>query len=384
MTMNETLPRTSADFFAGIGLVRCALERQGWSDIYSLDYSEMKSAIHLHHFGPSNYNVQDINSIKADDVPFVTLAHASFPCTDTSVAGGRKGLLGLESGAFWEFERLLSQMKDRRPPIILLENVEGFLTSNGGQDIHNALTALSDLGYGLDIFLIDASHFVPQSRVRTFIVGSLHTPPQSILEQTFILSSPTRARPAKITRLIQQLKNVRWALSDVPDLPERNIQLADIIDTTETWWPPHRTDYMLGQMHETHKTRIDKLMAQDAWSYGTVFRRMRIRDGISQSTAEIRTDGIAGCLRTPKGGSARQIVFRAGFEKFDARLLNARECARLMGADDYKLKESLPLNDALFGFGDAVCVPAVEWVLENAINPRYLQLTEAVQPLTIS
>jgi len=48
------------------------------------------------------------------------------------------------------------------------------------------------------------------------------------------------------------------------------------------------------------------------------------------------------------------------------RLLTARECARLMGADGYKLK--VPLNQALFGFGDAVCVPAIEWIAKNYLN----------------
>ena len=51
--------------------------------------------------------------------------------------------------------------------------------------------------------------------------------------------------------------------------------------------------------------------------------------------AEIRSDGVAGCLRTPKGGSARQILLKVGFGEIKIRLLSPRECARLMGADDY-------------------------------------------------
>ena len=83
--------------------------------------------------------------------------------------------------------------------------------------------------------------------------------------------------------------------------------------------------------------------------------------------AELRTDGIAGCLRTPKGGSGRQILFKAGYGEYTARLLTPRECARLMGADEYKM--SVPLNQALFGFGDAVCVPVVSWIAEHYLNP---------------
>ena len=82
--------------------------------------------------------------------------------------------------------------------------------------------------------------------------------------------------------------------------------------------------------------------------------------------AELRTDGIAGCLRTPKGGSARQILLVAGHGDVNARLLTPRECARLMGADDFRL--NVALNQALFGFGDAVCVPVVEWIANNYLN----------------
>ena len=98
-------------------------------------------------------------------------------------------------------------------------------------------------------------------------------------------------------------------------------------------------------------------------TYATVFRRVRA----TGSMAELRTDGIAGCLRTPRGGSGRQILFAAGKGRFAVRLLTARECARLMGADDFLL--DVPLNQALFGFGDAVCVPAIRWIADNYLTP---------------
>ena len=90
--------------------------------------------------------------------------------------------------------------------------------------------------------------------------------------------------------------------------------------------------------------------------------------------AELRTDGIAGCLRTPKGGSGRQILFKGGFGNYQVRLLTPRECARLMGANDYQI--NVPLNQALFGFGDAVCVPVVQWVAKNYLNPVLEELAK--------
>jgi len=102
------------------------------------------------------------------------------------------------------------------------------------------------------------------------------------------------------------------------------------------------------------------MIAGRNYSFATAFRRVRH----GRSMAELRTDGIAGCLRTPRGGSGRQILFKAGHGRYQVRLLTARECARLQGVpDDYVI--DVPLNQALFGFGDAVCVPAVEWILQQ-------------------
>src|SRR6185295_5976143 len=136
-----------------------------------------------------------------------------------------------------------------------------------------------------------------------------------------------------------------------------------VLDNQAEWWNPLRADYLLSQMSARHRAEADRMIAASRWSYGTVFRRMRK----GKSTAELRTDGIAGCLRTPRGGSGRQILFKAGKGEYFARLLTPRECARLMGADDYKI--SAPANQALFGFGDAVCVPAIEWIAEYYLNP---------------
>jgi DNA (cytosine-5)-methyltransferase 1 len=81
----------------------------------------------------SHYVLDDIHKLSADSVPTVTLATASFPCNDLSLAGMRKGLAGKESSAYWGFVRILDEMGDRRPPFVLLENVAGFLTSHEGR-----------------------------------------------------------------------------------------------------------------------------------------------------------------------------------------------------------------------------------------------------------
>jgi DNA (cytosine-5)-methyltransferase 1 len=148
--------------------------------------------------------------------------------------------------------------------------------------------------------------------------------------------------------------------------------LEDIPDSAAEWWRPDRAEYLLNQMSPRHRLTAEHMISGGEWSYGTVFRRIRNK----KSMAELRTDGTAGCLRTPRGGSGRQILFKAGYGRYLVRLLTPRECARLMGADDYRIEVNP--NQALFGFGDAVCVPVIEWIARHYLNPLAEESAQAV------
>jgi DNA (cytosine-5)-methyltransferase 1 len=341
--------RTVAEFFAGIGLMRCAFERQGWQVAFANDIDPKKLQMYEAQFGDS-FALCDVRALDVRSVPCVSLATASFPCTDLSLAGGRHGLDGKHSSAFWGFLRVLENMGDSRPPLVLVENVPGFLTSGGGKDLRAALLGLNDLGYAVDMFTLDASHFVPQSRNRLFIVGQ----PGGEL---------SGERSGAVSRFMKQNPDIDWTTRPLPSPPESTLSLAALLEPLADWWEEDRSAYLLSQMVGPHREAADEAIRKRRWTYGTIFRR--VRNG--KTVAELRTDGIAGCLRTPRGGSARQILFKAGYGKYYCRLLTARECARLMGADDYKIDTRQ--NQALFGFGDAVCVPAIEWIIIHYLVP---------------
>jgi DNA (cytosine-5)-methyltransferase 1 len=382
------LEKTAADFFAGIGLATMGLIKQEWQVKYTLDYSNQKQQIYEGYFGGGHYHLKDIRQTCGIEIPKVTLAYASFPCTSVSVAGSRSGLSFGESSTFWDFVRIIGEMGKLpsvgKPPFVLIENVAGFLTSGCGKDLIAALKALNDFGYVVDIFVIDAAHFVPQSRTRLFILGNLFGLSQNRDELEQIISQSNHVRTQKVNDFIADNPTIKWSLRNLPDLPQRTINLADIVDQTEEWWTKERTEYLFNQMFERHKSQIRLMMQNEYWSYGTVFRRMRMRDRMKQSTAELRTDGIAGCLRTPKGGSARQIIVRAGKGSFDARLINACESARLMGASEYSIPQNISLNTILFGFGDAVCVPVIEWIAKNYLNPLFNELSRTIKATQIA
>lgn len=374
---------TFAEFFAGIGLMRIGLERSDprWVCAFANDLDETKRRIYAGHFGTSIDEVDgsDVHVLSPSAVPTVDLATASFPCSDLSVAGAQAGIRCGESSAFWGFHRVLKEMgARRRPPLVLLENVVGFLTSHGGRDFRDALLALNGLGYKVDPFILDARWFVPQSRARLFVVGVRRN---LASDSDCSVIAESRIRPSKLTAFIRaHASEIEWNIRALPEPPpttERTLPsiIQDPPQRHDDWWIQTRVDYLYNQMFPRHQEWIVKHRNASTYQYATAFRRVRLQDdGTKRSMAELRTDGIAGCLRTPKGGSGRQILVRVGRGRFDARLLSAEECASLMGADGYRMVGTL--NQALFGFGDAVCVDAVSWIGRHYLLPL-LQLADA-------
>lgn len=363
-----------AEFFAGIGLVRLGLEQCNWRIVYANDIDPKKHQMYGDQFGhgPEKFDLRDINKVGAGDIPDVTIATASFPCNDTSLAGARKGLNGEKSSAFWSFVKLLNEMRYRRPPIVIVENVTGFLTSNAGKDIEAALVTLNDTGYMVDMFEVDASCFLPQSRKRLFIIGTLESLVSSDRSCASLTIGEGKLRPRRLADFIKQHPEMKWLVRQLP-APEKPVYelqnfLDDIPDDDPSWWNKSRSEYLLGQMNPDHRSRAETMVNGFEYSYGTVFRR--VRKGVTR--AELRWDGVVGCLRTPRGGSARQILFKGGKGRFRVRLLTARECARLMGAADYNIK--VPESQALYGFGDAVAVPVMAWITTYYLDPLINQL----------
>jgi len=370
--------RTFAEFFAGIGLMRLGLERAGWKIAYANDICPGKFEMYRANFedADDHFVVEDIHDVLAADVPTVLLATASFPCNDLSLAGARAGLKGSQSSAFYGFARILREMRCRRPRFILVENVSGLLSSNDGKDFREVMLTLNKLGYSVDPFIIDASHFVPQSRQRLFIVGELRSDSALKAEDRAEAAEfyQSEIRPRALAEFVFNNPDIDWRLRELPKLPQSLRRLISILEdlphNRSEWWNEKRTAYLLNQMSQRHRILVDKMIDAAGWSFGTVFRRVRA----GRSMAELRVDGIAGCLRTPRGGSGRQILVKAGFGEFHARLLTPKECARLMGANDFTISGSL--NQALFGFGDAVCVPVIHWIAQHYLEARIQESRE--------
>lgn len=353
----------TAEFFAGIGLVRLAVERAGFEVRWANDIERLKGEVYDANFGPDDYRLGDVRSVRGDDLPDVELATASFPCTDLSLAGYRAGLDGIESGMFWEFARVIEEMGDRRPRAVLLENVPGFATSNNGRDIRNALVRLDGLGYSCDLFQIDAALFVPQSRPRMFIIGSRDLP-----GSTPFAMGDDWARPAHIERVYAANSDLNLRREWLPAPAPADVSFADAVErfapTDPIWWDAHRLHRFTSSLFPLHAERLDRMVRGRKLSWRTAYRRTRR----TVATWEIRPDDLAGCLRTARGGSSKQAVVEAGCGRLRVRWMTAREYARLQGAPDLDLSR-VTETQAMFGLGDAVCVPAVEWIAREYLRP---------------
>lgn len=357
------------EFFAGGGLARLGLEPD-FSCTFANDIDPAKAAAYRAAFASDEMKVCDVWRLTAADLPGqATLAWASFPCQDVSLAGSRRGLAAPRSGAFWGFHRLMEKLaaEKRAPDILALENVTGLLSSHGGADFAALVCAIDALGYRVGALEIDAALFTPQSRPRLFVVAARSAPAHLI---TAGPSEPfhTNALRSAATRLPDAVrKRFVWWRLDTP--PKRNTQLADMLedDDAVVWNSDEKTERLIAQMSPLQRARLDAMRGGER-RVGAVFRRIRIERGVRVQRAEARFDGLAGCLRTPAGGSSRQLLLFVNANGVRSRLLTPREAARLMGApDDYPLPEGQ--TAALHLLGDAVCVPVVRWLSQNLLAP---------------
>jgi DNA (cytosine-5)-methyltransferase 1 len=353
----------AAEFFAGIGLVRLSIEQAGGEVVFANDIEPSKEALYAANFGNADFRLDDVRNVRGDDIPDVDLATASFPCTDLSLAGNRRGLSGEQSGMFWEFARVLEEMGQRRPRCVLLENVPGFATSHGGDDLRAALAELNGLGYSCDLFVLNARRFVPQSRPRLFVVGVQDAKDGG---DSWMISD---VRPTSLHKFVQSSVGLDFTTVPIGVPPNYEHKLAEIIEPLEPhaadWWDQQRVGRFLDSLSPTQTQRMQAIRGGDEVAWRTAYRRTRN----GRAVWEMRPDEISGCLRTARGGSSKQALVEAGGGLLRIRWMTPRECARLQGVpDSYRLDAVTP-NQALFGLGDAVCVPAVAWVIRNAVKP---------------
>lgn len=364
---------TYYEFFAGGGMARAGIGPV-WRCLLANDMDPMKARVYADNWGGEDFRLGDVAALGPQDLPGrPDMAWASFPCQDLSLAGSGAGLTGERSGAFWAFWRSVMTLaaEGRRPPVVVLENVLGLLTSRDGRDFAAICEALSAGGYRFGAVVVDAAHFVPQSRRRVFIVAVSRL---IALDADSVAEAPHPVwHPRPLRRAAAGLTGTAardWIWWRLPEPPVRNTALADLVEAEPTgvaWHSAAQTQRLLDLMSDLNRAKLDQAVREGGAVVGTAYRRTRPTPDGPLQRVEIRFDGTAGCLRTPAGGSSRQILVCADAHGVRSRLLSPREQARLMGlADGYVLPGNY--NEACHLLGDGLAAPAVAFVMRHLVE----------------
>jgi len=383
--MIDTAKLTFYEFFAGGGMARAGLG-DDWQCVFSNDFDFKKGAIYQSNWdkhGQTVLTIGDIRKVETDRLPGVAdLAWASFPCQDLSLAGGGAGLQGERSGTFYPFWDIVKDLiaQRRAPRVVALENVTGTLTSHGGKDFEIICQMFAENGYRYGALVIDAALFVPHSRPRLFVVGireDVEIEP-SLLSPGPIAPFHTKGLQTAHARIDEQAK-AKWLWWNMPTPEHRKSVFADLIEDAPTsvqWHTSAETMKLLTQMSPINLAKVEAAKRAGRRMVGTVYRRTRIEEGVKQQRAEVRFDDLAGCLRTPAGGSSRQLILVIDGDRVRSRLISSRETARLMGlAEEYVLPKNY--NEAYHLTGDGVAVPVVRHLAQHVVEPLLKSLKAA-------
>ena len=369
------------EFFAGGGMARLGLG-PAWNCSFANDFDPKKAASYRLHHGASAMHAGDIAALTTSDLKGeADLAWASFPCQDLSLAGQGRGLDGSRSGTFWSFWQLMDGLKKegRLPSLIALENVCGAITSNHGRDFSELVRAVCDLGYRVGCVVIDAAYFVPQSRPRLFMLAvgpNVQLPADALRSDPSSLWHPRNLVEAKF--MLPKPLQDKWLWWNLALPPERLNVFADLIEPEPygvAWNSDEKTQALLASMSVLNREKVKAVQQAKRLRIGALYKRTR--GGVVR--AEVRFDDIAGCLRTPSGGSSRQTILVVDGSCVRSRLLSAREAGRLMGLPEhYELPQKY--NDAYHLVGDGLVVPAVAHLADHLITP----IAQANQQATLA
>lgn len=363
------------EFFAGGGMARAGLGPE-WRCLFANDFDHKKGRIYRENWGDSGLRIADVGSLTTEDLPDVAdVAWASFPCQDLSLAGAGAGLKGDRSGTFWPFWNLMKGLmgEGRGPRLIVLENVCGALTSHDGKDFATICGVFKQADYAVGAVVVDAALFVPQSRPRLFFIGIPKGVEMPFGLTTDFPTSPwhTRALQTAYEKLPASTKR-SWLWWNLPIPPQRTSRFVDVVEDEPedvAWFSARETRDLIDMMSPINRAKLEEAKRLGGKTVGGVYKRTRTdEDGWKVQRAEVRFDDISGCLRTPSGGSSRQLIVVVEGKSVRARLISSRETARLMGLpDDYILPDNY--NEAYHLTGDGVVVPVVRHLAKHLLEP---------------
>jgi DNA (cytosine-5)-methyltransferase 1 len=341
------------EFFAGSGLVSHALAPY-FSAVWANDICPKKAAVFWANHEGAPFALCSITDVNGKRLPPALLSWASFPCQDLSLAGNGEGIRAKRSGLVWEWLRVMDEMP-QRPPLLAAENVVGLVSTDDGAHYCELHAALVKRGYKVGAMLLDAVHWLPQSRPRVFVIA---VDARVRIPRNLTSEKPIWAHSAAIQKAATGLND--WIWWNLPKPEKRARTLSEIVNFSLPCQDVATSKKNLAMIPPAHMRKL----RENGLSVVPGYKRIRNK----KQVLELRFDDIAGCLRTPVGGSSRQyLVIKQGGE-WRTRILSPREAARLMGAPEtFKLPGTF--NDGYKAMGDAVAAPVAAYLAKHLLSP---------------
>jgi len=312
---------TFIDLFAGVGGFRLALQNLQGECVFSSEWDKMAQRTYYANFGEIPFG--DITKEETKEwIPNkFDLLCGGFPCQPFSIAGvSKKNSLGRKHGFEDEkqgnlFFHIAEIIEKHRPKAFFLENVKNLVSHDKGNTFKIIEGTLRDLGYSFHFKVINGSHFVPQNRQRTFMVGFD----------------------------IKHFHNKEGF--QFPVLPEPNKKIKDILE----------------KKVDPKYTLTDHL-----WKYLQDYSQKHKEKGNGFGFGLVDLNGITRTMsaRYYKDGSEILIPQKG----MNPRRLSIRESARLQGYPDNFIIDAVSMNQGYKQFGNSVVMPLIQSIGENIVK----------------
>lgn len=312
------------DLFAGIGGIRIGFESEGYRCVFSSEIDKDCRNVYM-----LNYNELpffDVSKLDSTLLPDFDILTAGFPCQPFSISGNRRGFDDIRGTLFFEIVRII---KDKCPPVIMLENVKNLIYHDSGRTIGTILSILEGMDYFVSWKLLNAKDFgLPQNRERIIIIASKN-------------------------KLFDFSKLIRMS----------HVKLESFLDQTGSFEYLDKSDYTL----------IDNPREQESGLIFVGYRNKNIRKkGIRESTEHLsRVHRQPNRIYSSKGvhptitsqeKAGRFFIYIP--EEDRVRKLTIDECYRLMGYPTTFIK-SERISEAYKQIGNSVAVPMIKEIANS-------------------
>jgi len=324
-----TMTFTFIDLFAGIGGTRMALESVGGQCLFTSEWDKYARQTYEANFDVNHKIYGDVREIDEKLIPKHDVLVAGFPCQPFSLAGvSKKNSLGKKHGfscpiqgnLFFDIARIAAEKK---PKVLLLENVKNLLSHDKGRTFKIILKTLEeDLGYKVSYKVIDARNFVPQHRERIFIVATK--------------------------------SNININLNDLL-IPNKTPTLSEILHGYEK---RSKNDSRY-QNTKTGAALPKYTLSNNLWNYLQDYAKKHRLKGNGFGFGLFGPEDTSRTLSARYHKDGAEILIKQ--RRRNPRRLTPREAARLMGFPD---SFAIPVSDtqAYRQFGNSVVVPVVKAV----------------------